>query len=150
MLLKTILYVIETFISYDIYIYLHCFSVVLECVCSILGTNKSAGFCDAMTGQCPCLPNVNGTSCDECNENHWKIASGIGCEACDCDLVGSYSEQCNKVKFIVYLIIVWNLPNQWIFLTIFVICILFICLECNMKPWLTGLNRVCRFLQAFF
>lgn len=106
MLLKTILYVINLYKLQ--YIHSLCFSVVLECVCSILGTNKSAGFCDAKTGQCPCLPNVNGSSCDECNENHWKIASGTGCEACDCDLVGSYSEQCNKVKFIVYLFVSYH------------------------------------------
>ena len=30
-----------------------------------------------------------------CKENHWKIASGEGCEACDCDPVGSTSEACN-------------------------------------------------------
>ena len=30
-----------------------------------------------------------------CKENHWKIASGEGCEACDCDPVGSTSESCN-------------------------------------------------------
>ncbi|XP_046682808.1 laminin subunit beta-1 isoform X2 [Homalodisca vitripennis] len=67
-----------------------------ECVCSILGTNNSAGPCDGITGQCPCLPNVIGAECDACKENHWKIASGMGCEACDCDPNGSYSDQCNQ------------------------------------------------------
>ncbi|XP_054279344.1 laminin subunit beta-1 [Macrosteles quadrilineatus] len=67
-----------------------------ECVCNILGTNKSAGPCDGTTGQCPCLPNVIGLTCDTCQENHWKIASGMGCEPCDCDLNGSYSKQCNQ------------------------------------------------------
>lgn len=69
-----------------------------ECVCELLGTNRSVGLCDKNTGQCPCLPNVVGLSCDRCKENHWKIASGEGCEPCDCDPVGSYSEQCNEVK----------------------------------------------------
>ncbi|KAL0267895.1 UNVERIFIED_CONTAM: hypothetical protein PYX00_010038 [Menopon gallinae] len=67
-----------------------------ECVCELLGTNRSVGLCDKNTGQCPCLPNVVGLSCDRCKENHWKIASGEGCEPCDCDPVGSYSEQCNE------------------------------------------------------
>ncbi|KAK6634441.1 hypothetical protein RUM43_011842 [Polyplax serrata] len=66
-----------------------------QCVCDLLGTNSSAGACDRITGQCPCLPNVIGLSCDTCKENHWKIASGMGCEPCECDPVGSYSEQCN-------------------------------------------------------
>ena len=67
----------------------------LGCECDVLGTNGTVQFCDRYTGQCPCLKNVIGTRCDECIENHWKIASGQGCEACDCDRVGSNSEQCN-------------------------------------------------------
>lgn len=66
-----------------------------ECVCNLLGTDSSIRYCDRQTGQCPCLPNVIGQSCDECAENHWKIASGTGCEPCDCDPVGSTAEQCN-------------------------------------------------------
>ncbi|XP_046984371.1 laminin subunit beta-1 isoform X1 [Schistocerca americana] len=66
-----------------------------ECVCDILGTNNTAGPCDRNTGQCPCLPNVIGQKCDECKPNHWKIASGTGCEPCGCDPIGSTAEQCN-------------------------------------------------------
>ncbi|XP_075218526.1 laminin subunit beta-1-like [Lycorma delicatula] len=67
-----------------------------ECVCDILGTDAKAGPCDRITGQCPCLPNVIGQECDECKPNHWKIASGTGCEPCNCDKVGSTSEPCNQ------------------------------------------------------
>ncbi|KAG7166952.1 Laminin subunit beta-1-like, partial [Homarus americanus] len=67
-----------------------------ECVCNILGSNQTIGVCDHETGQCPCLPNVLGLECDHCAPNHWKIASGMGCEACACDPVGSYSDQCNE------------------------------------------------------
>ncbi|XP_058129242.1 laminin subunit beta-1 [Anopheles ziemanni] len=65
------------------------------CDCNLLGTNQTVQHCDRYTGQCPCLQNVKGQYCDECIENHWKIASGEGCEACDCDPVGALSEQCN-------------------------------------------------------
>ncbi|XP_066949126.1 laminin subunit beta-1 isoform X9 [Macrobrachium rosenbergii] len=67
-----------------------------ECVCNILGSDQSIGVCDHETGQCPCLANVLGQECDHCAPNHWKIASGEGCEPCACDPVGAYSNQCNE------------------------------------------------------
>ena len=45
--------------------------------------------CDRETGKCNCLPNVIGDYCSECKENHWKIASGEGCDACACDPTGN-------------------------------------------------------------
>lgn len=66
-----------------------------QCDCEILGTNSSIQHCDRYTGQCPCLRNVEGIRCDQCIANHWKIASGEGCELCDCDLTGSEDQQCN-------------------------------------------------------
>ena len=50
--------------------------------------------CDQETGQCNCLPNIEGYYCSECKENNWKIASGEGCEECACDPVGSTGEKC--------------------------------------------------------
>ncbi|XP_077998074.1 laminin subunit beta-1-like [Glandiceps talaboti] len=74
-----------------------------RCVCNILGTDRSScdnmnncGVCDRISGQCPCLPNVEGVNCDRCTENFWKLASGTGCEPCDCCGYGSVSEQCNE------------------------------------------------------
>lgn len=66
-----------------------------ECVCHPLGTNHSAGPCNPTSGQCICLPNVTGLKCDECIPNHWKIASGEGCESCNCDPQGALRQQCN-------------------------------------------------------
>lgn len=66
------------------------------CVCNILGTNQTLLHqCEHSTGQCQCLPHVIGKSCDECDINHWKLASGKGCDACDCDPTGSLFEQCS-------------------------------------------------------
>ncbi|CAH2007905.1 unnamed protein product [Acanthoscelides obtectus] len=67
-----------------------------ECKCDELGTNTTAGPCDPSSGQCTCLPNVTGLRCDQCIVNHWKIASGHGCEHCDCDPLGSESPQCHE------------------------------------------------------
>uniref|UniRef100_A0A348G671 Laminin subunit beta1 n=1 Tax=Odontomachus monticola TaxID=613454 RepID=A0A348G671_ODOMO len=66
-----------------------------DCNCNVLGTNIAAGSCDHRTGQCPCLPHVIGQLCDSCEENHWRIASGEGCDPCECDAVGSISDRCN-------------------------------------------------------
>ncbi|KAI4494129.1 hypothetical protein M0802_009163 [Mischocyttarus mexicanus] len=66
-----------------------------ECNCDFLGTDRSAGPCNHRTGQCPCLPHVIGQHCDTCEENHWKIASGQGCDPCECDAIGSVSDKCN-------------------------------------------------------
>ncbi|RWS05481.1 laminin subunit beta-1-like protein [Dinothrombium tinctorium] len=57
----------------------------------------SAGPCDPITGQCPCYPNVEGLECDRCKVNHWKLASGQGCEPCNCDPLGSYQQKCNEI-----------------------------------------------------
>lgn len=66
-----------------------------KCNCSVLGTNFTLGNCDGITGQCPCFNHVMGINCDQCTENHWRIAIGTGCDPCDCDPVGSKSPQCN-------------------------------------------------------
>ncbi|XP_006825989.1 laminin subunit beta-1-like [Saccoglossus kowalevskii] len=74
-----------------------------KCVCNILGTDRSVcdnmnncGICDSNTGQCPCLPNVEGRNCDRCTDDYWKLASGTGCELCNCCSYGSVSSQCNE------------------------------------------------------
>lgn len=72
-----------------------------ECVCNQLGSVRNGGaggrdVCDKVTGQCVCQPNVTGRSCDRCIADHWKLASGEGCETCDCDPHGSLSTQCNE------------------------------------------------------
>lgn len=66
------------------------------CDCSILGARRDMP-CDEETGRCLCLPNVVGPRCDQCAPNHWKLASGQGCQPCACDPRTSLSSQCNQV-----------------------------------------------------
>ncbi|NXN39637.1 LAMB4 protein, partial [Rhinoptilus africanus] len=54
--------------------------------------------CDPATGACPCLPNVVGTTCDQCASGYWDLASGKGCQICDCDPKNSQSNQCNQAR----------------------------------------------------
>ncbi|XP_075455855.1 laminin subunit beta-4 isoform X2 [Ascaphus truei] len=76
-----------------------------RCACNPLGTHvencsiyDEVGecVCDRTTGQCPCLPNVIGTSCDTCAPGYWDMASGKGCQPCDCNLNNSLGNQCNQ------------------------------------------------------
>ncbi|KAK7490606.1 hypothetical protein BaRGS_00018209 [Batillaria attramentaria] len=67
-----------------------------QCVCNRIGTDANGGDCDRVSGQCPCLPNVVGIGCAECAPAHWDLASGNGCQACNCDPTGSLSLDCNQ------------------------------------------------------
>ena len=74
-----------------------------ECVCNYLGTvqercNGSDCQCDKTTGQCLCLPNVIGQNCDRCAPNTWQLASGTGCDPCNCDAAHSFGPSCNEVR----------------------------------------------------
>ncbi|XP_075130250.1 laminin subunit beta-4 [Leptodactylus fuscus] len=75
------------------------------CVCNPFGTNaqncsiyEEVGecVCDRTTGQCPCIPNVVGISCDKCAPGFWGFTNGKGCKPCNCYLNNSYGSQCNQ------------------------------------------------------
>ncbi|MFT7799211.1 laminin subunit beta-1 [Arapaima gigas] len=74
-----------------------------KCVCNHLGTANdtcpSAGecHCDLASGQCQCLPNVVGQSCDQCAPDTWNLASSSGCEPCNCDHSHSFETSCNEL-----------------------------------------------------
>nr|XP_009932075.1 PREDICTED: laminin subunit beta-4 [Opisthocomus hoazin] len=75
-----------------------------RCMCNPAGVGRAvcpgggaACLCDPATGTCPCLPNVVGTTCDQCASGYWDLASGKGCQICDCDSKNSQSTQCNQL-----------------------------------------------------
>ncbi|XP_073447912.1 laminin subunit beta-2 isoform X3 [Aquarana catesbeiana] len=73
-----------------------------KCVCNFLGTDRGQCtsrdecLCSKSSGQCQCLPNVKGQSCDRCSPNFWNLASGKGCSPCNCDPHNSFSLSCNE------------------------------------------------------
>ncbi|XP_062396598.1 laminin subunit beta-2 isoform X1 [Sardina pilchardus] len=73
-----------------------------KCTCNFLGTArdqciaKEDCVCQRSSGQCQCLPNVSGLTCDHCAPNYWNLASGRGCDACGCDPNNAYTPACNE------------------------------------------------------
>ncbi|XP_031421826.1 laminin subunit beta-2 isoform X1 [Clupea harengus] len=73
-----------------------------KCTCNFLGTarNQCAAkedcVCQRTSGQCQCLPNVSGLTCDHCAPNSWNLASGRGCDPCGCDPNNAYASACNE------------------------------------------------------
>ncbi|KAM9328243.1 laminin subunit beta-1b [Pholidichthys leucotaenia] len=74
-----------------------------KCMCYSVGTVPQACLspdecqCDQRSGQCPCQPNVVGQNCDHCAPDTWDLASGTGCQHCDCDPVHSVGSSCHEV-----------------------------------------------------
>ncbi|XP_023930665.1 laminin-like protein lam-2 [Lingula anatina] len=75
--------------------------VCKECDCNRDGTLASSGYvCNSETGQCSCKAHVTGRTCDQCRDGYWNFqaANPDGCQACNCDPVGSLGSInfCNK------------------------------------------------------
>ncbi|XP_055788480.1 laminin subunit beta-2-like [Salvelinus fontinalis] len=73
-----------------------------KCTCNFLGTEQTQCtardecVCQRATGQCQCLPNTIGLTCDHCKPNYWNLASGRGCEACGCEPNNAVNPACNE------------------------------------------------------
>lgn len=44
------------------------------CECDTEGSED--GVCDNNSGQCNCLPSVQGHNCDSCHKGHWNLTKG--------------------------------------------------------------------------
>uniref|UniRef100_A0A915KC82 Laminin EGF-like domain-containing protein n=1 Tax=Romanomermis culicivorax TaxID=13658 RepID=A0A915KC82_ROMCU len=78
----------------------HCEKCSPGCNCYAPGTYKPQSNyrileCEQPTGQCECLPHVTGRACDKCEPGYFNITSGVGCESCNCDPLGSLSSECD-------------------------------------------------------
>lgn len=72
------------------------FDFAIGCDCHISGT-QNGSICNNITGQCICLPNVEGQRCNTCTPDHYGLNAINGCTACNCDAVGSWSSQCDSI-----------------------------------------------------
>ncbi|XP_027009679.1 laminin subunit beta-1b [Tachysurus fulvidraco] len=74
-----------------------------KCMCQPLGTDSHRCVdgeceCEQVSGQCPCLPGVEGQHCDHCAPNTWNFHSGKGCEPCQCHPTHSYGLSCDGMS----------------------------------------------------
>ncbi|XP_072530267.1 laminin subunit beta-1b isoform X3 [Salminus brasiliensis] len=74
-----------------------------KCMCLPLGTapqscNDGECDCDRVSGQCACLPRVEGLHCDRCAPNTWNINSREGCQPCRCHPKHSYGLSCDLLS----------------------------------------------------
>ena len=51
--------------------------------------------CNPFDGTCECRPGFGGRRCNECQANYWGNPN-VECRACECDPIGSASQQCNR------------------------------------------------------
>jgi len=69
------------------------------CQCYPLATHlaeeNGLPICNSISGKCTCKENVVGHDCDKCRDGFWNINSGLGCEACNCDPIGSLNATCD-------------------------------------------------------
>ena len=86
------------------------------CTCNLLGTDPrqcpstDRCHCDPSSGQCPCLPNVQGLSCDRCAPNFWNLTSGRGCQPCACHPSRARGPTCNEVGHFLWISGWWAGP----------------------------------------
>lgn len=64
-----------------------------KCECSVAGSQD--GSCNQVTGQCPCLTNVQGRNCDRCTAGFWNPSSG--CQPCDCHPTNAIGATCDQL-----------------------------------------------------
>uniref|UniRef100_A0A4W4EQD0 Laminin, beta 1b n=1 Tax=Electrophorus electricus TaxID=8005 RepID=A0A4W4EQD0_ELEEL len=74
-----------------------------KCMCQALGSVEQSCVdgkceCDRVSGQCPCLPGVEGLNCDHCAPNTWNINSREGCQLCQCHPTHSFSPSCDALS----------------------------------------------------
>ncbi|OWK02515.1 hypothetical protein Celaphus_00010509 [Cervus elaphus hippelaphus] len=70
--------------------------VPLACRCDARGRVPSTHACDPSSGACHCKRFVSGRDCSRCLPEFWGLSGdSLGCQPCDCDFGGAYSNRCS-------------------------------------------------------
>ncbi|XP_060577179.1 usherin-like [Ruditapes philippinarum] len=68
------------------------------CECDPSGTRLTEPYCESGKGNCDCRANVEGKTCKTCKDEYYGLSGNKtdGCDACECNIVGSDSFICDK------------------------------------------------------
>ena len=70
--------------------------LVIGCDCNDIGSINED--CDQIDGQCKCINNVSGRTCDRCKPGYWGLKANNKCIECDCCMEGTIASQCDQVR----------------------------------------------------
>ena len=76
------------------YVYGSYYDSAFECGCDRIGSINPL-VCNIYGGQCNCKKNIYGRICQRCLPRYYNFSSGLGCDACNCDVHGSFNKECN-------------------------------------------------------
>ena len=79
---------------YQLYI-IHYF-ICLACNCDSIGSRDED--CNRSSGQCNCIENVTGRSCNLCEAGYWGLHTQNLCVECSCCINGTIASQCDDVS----------------------------------------------------
>lgn len=83
----------------------------VSCGCNTYGSNDS--ICNAITGQCNCLPGLRGRQCDQCPSNTLgPVRDGaLVCIPCYCN---GHTHQCESESGYYWSLVTSNQFNEWL------------------------------------
>ncbi|XP_041048727.1 laminin subunit gamma-3 [Carcharodon carcharias] len=67
------------------------------CNCDPVGSTNEVQTCNPGSGQCECLPHVNGRDCSQCEPGYYNLQPAVGCLSCACHPVGSRNNYCQPL-----------------------------------------------------
>lgn len=68
----------------------------VACNCDSIGSIDED--CNESSGQCKCIDNVTGRSCNQCEAGYWGLHTQNQCVECSCCINGTVTSQCDDVS----------------------------------------------------
>lgn len=82
---------------YMSYVFGSFYERAFPCGCDVIGAINPV-VCNIYGGQCNCKKNIYGRVCERCLPHYYNFSSNLGCDACNCDIHGSFTKECNYMS----------------------------------------------------